>query len=221
MLVYLSTHDYTGKFLKKPAGPIGDGAAIFWKVSCFDLVDCLEISKVSTWNQVCLCVQLETKNESEPRRIAVASTHLKAYQTVTEENTRVKQALAFTELLDTWADTHNATLRLFVGDMNSSRLGKVLSSLESVEYFSAYHKFDWTKKGSNLFGNPLSIFKMVSFCMGGEKGLYDYIFYKKKQQTNVEIVDCDELQHDSLMTTIGGKSFPSDHLPVYAKIKFW
>jgi len=209
MLKYFQNHGYAGKFLQKPSGPANDGAAVFWKQK-FRFVDCLELKGLNGWNQVCLCVLLELTTPTTTRRIAVASTHLKAYQNTEAENLRVNQAVTFVTLMEDWIEktrsNDSVDLKLFVGDMNSTTSGLVLDALEKLEYTSSYHCFRWP--------NTNHPSKMVSFCMGGEKALYDYVFFKS---SSVTVKYCEELQSSSSNKRI---DFPSDHLPLFVEFQY-
>jgi len=216
---FLSNYNYEGRLLLKmhpvAEGIDKDGAAIFWKASKFVCSDILKLEGLENWNQICLCCLLENGT----RKIAVASTHLKAYQTRAQEKVRCEQANKFTELYEKWLQQHEKSpdLTLFVGDLNSTPdktekwKGAALTILEKKGYKSSWHV---------LNSKELKDTDVATFSTGkSEVGLYDHIFFKTGLTNNVSVKYCDGPQEwTSKRKTSSGNS--SDHLPLFVTFQF-
>lgn len=111
--------------------------------------------------KVALSVLLEPVGTNKV--VSVTSTHLKAYQTETEEEMRVKQAEKFLAKVEAWTSeatkaSTTPSLWVFTGDLNSTSVsfppppkggweGKALHSFLNNGYQSAYHSYPHWEEG--------------------------------------------------------------------------
>jgi mRNA deadenylase 3'-5' endonuclease subunit Ccr4 len=152
---FLISSGYKGKFVQKRhgGGSIPDGTAIFWKEDKFQCLHDFEI-RFPRWNQVGLSLLLEASGSG--RTISVTATHLKAYQTESEEQVREQQVQQFIDAVKAWVESKSLTpsLWIFAGDLNSTLhtfptpsssgwQGRALFKFLENGYRSVYHDFNW------------------------------------------------------------------------------
>eukprot|EP01126_Amoeba_proteus_P023102 TRINITY_DN2325_c0_g1_i1.p1 TRINITY_DN2325_c0_g1~~TRINITY_DN2325_c0_g1_i1.p1 ORF type:complete len:190 (+),score=26.39 TRINITY_DN2325_c0_g1_i1:330-899(+) len=106
-------------------------------------------------------------------------------------------------------------LKLFCSDLNSnlspkfSWKGAALTKLLELGYQNSYSVYNWDSVQSKFLD-------FISFSSGGEKALYDHIFFSPTPGILTRVLFCEELMKLSNSKEIGPEvDCPSDHLPLF------